>query len=101
MSKKLSWGEIVQKKQRLHARKRLKERYGVEHTPILKELNRMLKFKRNSPDFQIIRAEKQSCSRTFYHVIYKDNQYKFIYSSSTKQIITFYYLNDEDYYETL
>ena len=92
---------VIKIKQRKHARTRLIERYGIEHKPILKDLNRMLKFKRKQPEFQIIRNDKISGTRSFYHVIYKDNQYKFIYSSSTKEIVTFYYLNDEDYHEKI
>ena len=78
---------IIHKKYRFHAHKRLRKRYDTNIS--VKDLVRCIRQYDETKEFKIIFRKRVTCSRDEMIVKYKDNQYRLIYSRSTKQIVTF------------
>lgn len=87
---------VIREKQRKHARRRLRERYQNIDTKIVKELNKILKYKQKNENFEILEVRRETNSRNFYHVKYDGIEYRLIFSKKTDQIITFL-LSEEEY----
>ncbi len=87
-------GSVIHKKYRYHAHKRLRKRYDTNIS--VKNLVRCIRQYVDTDEFKIIKKKKSTCSRDEMLVEYQGNKYRLIYSRSTKQIVTFLPLEEEE-----